>query len=362
MATLKDVARIAQVSPITVSRVINTPEKVKPATRERVRRVMSSLQYIPNVAAKNLVTKRSGIIDVFVPESIDLSDPFVMQFIAGISNVLSRRMYSFLILRDRTREHFCDGYIVTGLLKNEILEFQEYAARRSRPVVLFGHTELQEVDCIDVDNVTGAKELVDRLIRAGHRRIAMINVAENKDYTADRYAGYEKALRAAGIPVDPGLVARAENTAAAGGAAAQRLLADTGCTAIFCATDTMAVGVCRAAAEKGLSIPGDLSLVLPHRIMTAIQEMIQALDRVTPGIASDETLLYGVEVKFYSNKVVTDRQFRTSLPGLYAMGDGASITRGLMQASANGLCVAECIADEREEGCVSADQAALYWN
>ncbi|HJA25082.1 MAG TPA: LacI family transcriptional regulator [Candidatus Fournierella merdigallinarum] len=261
MATLKDVARIAQVSPITVSRVINTPEKVKPATRERVRRVMSSLQYIPNVAAKNLVTKRSGIIDVFVPESIDLSDPFVMQFIAGVSNVLSRRMYSFLILRDRTREHFCDGYIVTGLLKNEILEFQEYAARRSRPVVLFGHTELQEVDCIDVDNVTGAKELVDRLIRAGHRRIAMINVAENKDYTADRYAGYEKALRAAGIPVDPGLVARAENTAAAGGAAAQRLLADTGCTAIFCATDTMAVGVCRAAAEKGLSIPGDLSLV-----------------------------------------------------------------------------------------------------
>ena len=126
MATLKDVARIAQVSPITVSRVINTPEKVKPATRERVRRVMSSLQYIPNVAAKNLVTKRSGIIDVFVPESIDLSDPFVMQFIAGVSNVLSRRMYSFLILRDRTREHFCDGYIVTGLLKNEILEFQEY--------------------------------------------------------------------------------------------------------------------------------------------------------------------------------------------------------------------------------------------
>ena len=261
MATLKDVARIAQVSPITVSRMINTPEKVKPATRERVRRVMSSLQYIPNVAAKNLVTKRSGIIDVFVPESIDLSDPFVMQFIAGVSNVLSRRMYSFLILRDRTREHVCDGYIVTGLLKNEILEFQEYAARRSRPVVLFGHTELQEVDCIDVDNVTGAKELVDRLIRAGHRRIAMINVAENKDYTADRYAGYEKALRAAGIPVDPGLVARAENTAAAGGAAAQRLLADTGCTAIFCATDTMAVGVCRAAAEKGLSIPGDLSLV-----------------------------------------------------------------------------------------------------
>lgn len=97
------------------------------------------------------------------------------------------------------------------------------------------------------------------------------------------------------------------------------------------------------------AVPGDLSLVLPHRIMTAIQEMIKALDRVTPGIASDETLLYGVEVKFYSNKVLTDSRFHTSLPGLYAMGDGASITRGLMQASANGLCVAESILDEREE-------------
>ena len=79
MSTLKDVARKAQVSPITVSRVINTPEKVKAETCERVRRVMSSLQYIPNVAAKNLVAKRSGIIDVFVPESIDLSNPLSLE-------------------------------------------------------------------------------------------------------------------------------------------------------------------------------------------------------------------------------------------------------------------------------------------
>ena len=220
MSTLKDVARKAQVSPITVSRVINTPEKVKAETCERVR-VMSSLQYIPNVAAKNLVAKRSGIIDVFVPESIDLSNPFVMHFIAGISNVLSRRMYSFLILRDRSREHFCDGYIVTGLLKNEILEFHEYASQRSRPITLFGHTELQDVDCIDVDNIRGAKNVVDRLIKAGHCRIGMINVLENKDYTADRYAGYECAIEDAGIPVDPTLVIQAENSVEGGCSAAK---------------------------------------------------------------------------------------------------------------------------------------------
>ncbi len=68
--------------------------------------------------------------------------------------------------------------------------------------------------------------------------------------------------------------------------------------------------------------------------------MLLALDKVTPGIASDETLLYGVEVKFYSNKVVVDRQFETSVRNLYAIGDGASVTRGLQQASANGLAAA----------------------
>lgn len=91
------------------------------------------------------------------------------------------------------------------------------------------------------------------------------------------------------------------------------------------------------------AVPGDLSLVFPHRIMVDIKEMLLALDKVTPGIASDETLLYGVEVKFYSNKVVVNTDFETSVQGLRAIGDGASVTRGLQQASANGISVARSI-------------------
>lgn len=97
------------------------------------------------------------------------------------------------------------------------------------------------------------------------------------------------------------------------------------------------------------AVPGDLSLALPHRIMVDIAEMIEALDKVTPGIASDETLLYGVEVKFYSNKVVVDKDFETSVRGLRAVGDGASVTRGLQQASANGLSVARSILKRKAE-------------
>ncbi|MBR1669826.1 MAG: FAD-dependent oxidoreductase [Butyrivibrio sp.] len=94
------------------------------------------------------------------------------------------------------------------------------------------------------------------------------------------------------------------------------------------------------------AVPGDLSLVFPHRIMVDLDEMIQALDKVTPGLASDETLLYGVEVKFYSNRVIVGQDFETSIKGLRAIGDGAGITRGLQQASANGLWVARKIMEK----------------
>ena len=93
----------------------------------------------------------------------------------------------------------------------------------------------------------------------------------------------------------------------------------------------------------------DLSLVFPHRIMVDFEEMIMALDKVTPGIASAETLLYGVEVKFYSNKVVINSDFETSVKGLRAIGDGASVTRGLQQASANGISVARSILNSMEQ-------------
>lgn len=88
------------------------------------------------------------------------------------------------------------------------------------------------------------------------------------------------------------------------------------------------------------AVPGDLSLVLPYRILKSIDDMLIALDHISPGLASDETLLYGVEVKFYSNKVVTNGKFETNIPGLYVGGDGAGITRGLMQASVNGVVLA----------------------
>lgn len=96
------------------------------------------------------------------------------------------------------------------------------------------------------------------------------------------------------------------------------------------------------------AVPGDLSLVLPYRIMLDIKEMIEALDNIFPGLAADETLLYGVEVKFYSNMITVTDRFETRYRGLYAGGDGAGITRGLVQSSINGVLIGRILSGDED--------------
>ena len=104
--------------------------------------------------------------------------------------------------------------------------------------------------------------------------------------------------------------------------------------------------------EEGLvtptlsATPGDLSLVLPKRILDGIIEMICALDKIAPGTANDDTLLYGVEVKFYNMEVEIDENLESPLKGLYIIGDGSGVTHSLSHASASGIYVARQIAEE----------------
>ncbi|MFA5407786.1 MAG: FAD-dependent oxidoreductase [Bacilli bacterium] len=95
------------------------------------------------------------------------------------------------------------------------------------------------------------------------------------------------------------------------------------------------------------AVPGDLSFVLPHRHLTSIIEAIKAFDKIAPGLYNKNTLLYGVEVKFYSAKIETNKYFETVINNLYTIGDGAGITRGLMQASVNGIIVARDITEKK---------------
>ena len=90
--------------------------------------------------------------------------------------------------------------------------------------------------------------------------------------------------------------------------------------------------------------PGDLSFVLPYRYLADIKEMLEALDKVSPGVNSNDTLLYGVEVKFYSTRLEITDNLETKIENLFTIGDGAGVSRGLIQASASGVIVAEEIA------------------
>lgn len=97
------------------------------------------------------------------------------------------------------------------------------------------------------------------------------------------------------------------------------------------------------------AVPGDLSYVLPNRYLTSIIEALRAFDKIAPGLYSKNTLLYGVECKFYSSKVQVNNKFETSMDGLYTIGDGAGITRGLMQASVTGVVVARDIVSKLQK-------------
>ena len=259
---LEDVAKLAGVSIITVSRVINSPELVKPATREKVERALNELNYVQNPVARALASNKIGIIAVYVPAAIDLTNPFVMHFVAGISEVLSKHVYSFLIRRELDNEHLCDGYIATGLLKDEVKQIYQYTNERNRPLVLFGHTEHPDIDCIDVDNTLGAKRVTQLLIENGHRHVAMINVDEDKDYTLDRTLGYRRALEEAGIDPQSCPQIIAVNNVEGGYGAMKRLIVEhPEVSGIFCATDTLAIGAANAILKAGKKIPADLSLV-----------------------------------------------------------------------------------------------------
>jgi len=100
---------------------------------------------------------------------------------------------------------------------------------------------------------------------------------------------------------------------------------------------------CSTRPTLKTAIPGDLSYCIPYRILTDIVEMLECLDHIAPGVNSDHTLLYGIEVKFYSHRIQLDSELCTQMSGLYVIGDGAGITRGLMQASCSGILAAQSI-------------------
>ncbi len=255
MATMKDVASATGVSLITVSRVINFPELVAEKTRNKVEAAMNELGFVPNHAASALAQNKTRTVHLYVPRFMGISEPFMMNLIAGVSEELSKAYYLFLIRRDLEFFQRCDGVIVMGLARNEENVF---ADKLAAPFVLFGKTEM-DYDCIDIDNQKGAAMMTDYIISKGHKKIGFLMLNINQRYAFERFDGYKSALENANIPFSNNIryVVNSEQDAYQ---KAYELFYGEKVTALFCCNDLLAIGAFRAAEELGLRIPEDVSV------------------------------------------------------------------------------------------------------
>jgi LacI family transcriptional regulator len=272
--TLEEIARLADVSRSTVSRVLNNHPSVRPKVRERVLEVIRVQDYTPNAAARSLASARSRVISVVIPRSAAqiFTDSFFALALQGISEACSSSGY-FLMLSMVTVEHE-EGFY------NQVLRGQHFEGvlmlssdvddpllprliRDGMPLVLIGqHPYLEGIVSVDVENREGARMAVEHLIGLGHRRIALISGSLMMTAGLARRDGYKQALLAAGITISAELMVEGDFTQESGYTAMQRLLAlPIRPRAVFVASDTMAIGALRAVAESGLRVPADVALV-----------------------------------------------------------------------------------------------------
>lgn len=271
MPTIKEVSQRADVSPSTVSRVLNGTTPVSADARERVLRAIAELDYTPNAFARGLATNRSGGIGV---TTNDIGSPYYGVMIRGVEAAIEDAGFHLMVSSGHARagsersaieflkQRRSDALIVQAeaLSDGELIEL---ASRSDVPVVIFGR-RIPELDAVSVhlDNEAGGRIATEHLLENGHRRIAHIAGPLRFPDARHRLQGYRDALDAAGIAYDDHLVVEGDFREAGGRAAMERLLGRAAdLDAVFVANDQMAAGAMRAARDRGLDVPRDLSLV-----------------------------------------------------------------------------------------------------
>jgi DNA-binding LacI/PurR family transcriptional regulator len=271
--TLEAVARVANVSRATASRVVNGDRRVGDSARSAVEAAVRQLGYIPNRAARSLVTRRSDSVAVVIPEPTGqvFGDPFFPRLLRGISEALAEAELQLVLLMPQGRSDerrverylaagHSDGVLLVSLHGSDPLPADLQA--RGIAVVVGGRPPAGGITYVDVDNRGGAIRAVEHLVARGRAAVATIAGPEDMAPGADRLAGYRDALVAAGRSVDERLVERADFTLDGGREAMRRLLERVpNLDAVFVASDLMAVGALAALHEAGRRVPEDVALV-----------------------------------------------------------------------------------------------------
>ena len=262
--TIEDVAHLAGVSTATVSRALNGGP-VAVATRERVAAAVAQLGFQRNAHAQSLASGRSRTIGVVVP---DVAGLLYAQMARGVEDLLEPLGMQFFLLTDNRTpesgrhvlrsllERRVDGLILIGnLLPSD--ELKRLLAGGPVAVTIEREGDPTSFDAIDIDNHGGALLATRHLIERGHRRIAHVRVSRRAG--RERLAGYREALASAGLEEGP--IIEAEFTEASGYRAGHALLGLPEVSAVFCGNDRIALGLMRAASEKGVAVGTELSVV-----------------------------------------------------------------------------------------------------
>jgi LacI family transcriptional regulator len=268
--TSREIAQAAGVSQSTVSRALRGDGTVAEDTSLRVRDAARRLGYVPNTAARALISGRVGTIAVVIA---DFANPFYSELVQVLHDELTRGGFRMVLLNERTESRGDAG--LTPLLRGQAADGMLCASAtlgprtpellRSAhvPVVLLNRSvEGREFDTVVADNEGGAALAAAHLAQLGHRRVGVIGGPENTSTARTRLAGFERGLREAGLELDPRLVRSYEFSHQSGYHGALELLSrDDPPTAIFCANDLIAFGALDAARRLGVPVPGRLSVV-----------------------------------------------------------------------------------------------------
>ena len=269
-ATIFDVARVAGVSYSTVSRVVNGHEHIRDETRLRVQAAMAELGYVAHVSARTLATGRSRMVGLLVQE---VESPFFLGVIRGVDQQVSATGYDFLLCTTHDRREKEAEYVarlshgmVDGLmiiLPRGLPDYVGQLRAETFPFVLIDYdADAPGCNVINAANRDGTRVALRYLLDLGHRRIGFITGTLATGSAQERLTAYREVLTTAGIPIDPALIVDGDFLEPRGRTAAHELLAlPEPPTAIFASSDAAAFGVLRAALERKIDVPRDLSVI-----------------------------------------------------------------------------------------------------
>ncbi len=268
--TIADVAELAGVSLMTVSRVINTESNVREATREAVHAAIAKLNYAPNRAARRLAGAAQLRIGLLYSNP---SEAYLSAFLLGSLEQASRTDIQLVVqnvepgseardVAQRLLNSGVDGIILPPPLCDAQPVLELLAEARVPAVVVATGRRPDQLAAVSIDDRSAAREMTTHLLDLGHQRIGFIIGNPNLTASGERLEGYREAMAARGVAVDDTLVAQGLFTYRSGLDAAEELLeADDPPSAIFASNDDMAAATVAVAHRRGLDVPGDLTVV-----------------------------------------------------------------------------------------------------